>query len=431
LIVFLEFGAFRTANEAGTAPEMRLSAYITENAADVAGIADGEWAIIAPYGRFLSPDGSYVQDFQRTDAEKVVQTWNSMTGIAARRFKNLWHGLGFRSGAPVFDGHPDADAKRWPKTKVLAEVLDVRAGGGGLEGRVTWNAAGAERRTRGPLYPSALWWHWPPAGDPPSVHPEFLESVGLVPHPNIQGVPAWTANALDPLASPEAVPGDPGTGAPAPITTENTMDRKKIAVALGLAETATESEIDSRLQTLHTTANAGSALLATANAQVAALTNERNTAQTALTTANAQLQETSLKLDTMKTERDTLKTEKEGLTTANGALVEGMLTVVEKHGLITPAQREEYRGKLATANTAPATLTALADAKPQINVRRVEINGNRLDISTANARSEALNDLVSKRMKDHGEDRDTAFGKVIKDPANKGLMDAMAQPKAA
>jgi hypothetical protein len=422
--VFGPDGPFRTANSA----ELCLSEFVSANAQDVAQVEDGQWLDIAPFGDFQRPDGSAVQRFSPDQAEKVLRTWNSITGTAARYFKNLLHGLGAKSTCPIWDGHPDDDKARYPVERCLGEITDLRTTANALQGRVKWNPKGMASRRKGPLFPSPLWWHMPPSGDPPAVFPELLESVGLDPHPNIRGIRAWTANsALDPLASPEAVPGDPG------ITIENTMDRKKIALALGLLETATETEIDTAMQGLRTTANSASAItaqLTTANAQVITLTTERDLARTALATANTQLAERNTTITGLTTERDTLKGEKDALTTANAALVAGTLTLAQKHGLITPAQVEETRTKLTSANAA-AALTELADKKPEINVRRVEINGNRIDISTANARGEAFNDLVSKRMKDHSEDRDTAFAKVMADPSNKALVDAMQQPKTS
>jgi hypothetical protein len=66
-----------------------------------------------------------------------------------------------------------------------------------------------------------------------------------------------------------------------------------------------------------------------------------------------------------------------------------------------------------------------------LNTRHIELNGNRLDITTANSRAEALSTVVAKRMADFKEDYDTAFAKVQKDPALKPLFDAMQQPKTA
>jgi hypothetical protein len=168
----------RTSNPGGQ-EEMQLSALLSENAANISAITDGDWGMIAPYGDHPAPDRSYIQKFSREQAEKVVKTWNSITGTAARVFKNLWHGLGAKSTCPVWDGHPETDKRRWPIEKLLAEITDLRLGDSGLEGRVTWNDRGLTARTRGPLYPSSLWWHWPP-NEERNVFPELLESAGLV-----------------------------------------------------------------------------------------------------------------------------------------------------------------------------------------------------------------------------------------------------------
>jgi hypothetical protein len=419
--VLAEKLGFRTANT----ENLQLSEFFTENAEDVSKIENGQWLTISPFGDFLRPDGSAVQRFHLDQAESVIRTWNSLTGVAARYFKNLFHGLGKKATCPIWDGHPDSDNKRYPVERLLGEITELRVTANSLQGRVQWNPKGLETRRKGSLYPSPLWWHFPPAGNPPAVFPEMLESVGLDPNPNIKGMPAWTANSadalastiLDPLASPEAE--SPTNGQ----ITQNTMDRKEIAIALGLAETATEVEIRDALASLRTTANSGSALLSTANAQVGTLTTERDQAQTALTTANAQLAERNTTIGTLTTERDTLRT-------ANASLVDGVLVVAEKHGIIAPADRDTLRGKLTSANSA-TTLTELAAAKPALNTRHIELNGNRLDITTANSRAEALSTVVAKRMADFKEDYDTAFAKVQKDPAMKPLFDAMQQPKTA
>jgi len=373
---------FRTPNSS----EPQLSAFITTNAADIANIADGEWGLIAPYGTFPSPDNTYVQVFGRD--EEVVRTWNSITGKAARIFKNLWHGLGPKSSAPVWDGHPETDQKRWPVERLLSEVTELRAGVAGLEGRITWNAKGLERRTRGPLFPSPLWWHNPPAGDPPSVYPELLESIGLVPTPNISSVPAWTQNAT--LASKSEAENQ----------TTNIMDKKKLIELLGLAEDATDEQIEAALKAARTTANA----LQTANAA-------KSDAEGKLTTANSTI--------------TTLTAERDQLQTANTALVDGILNVVEARGAITPAERDTFKGKI-TANAAE-TLGELKNRKA-MNTQHVEINGNRVDLSTANARATALDTAIAKTMKELACDRDAAFAKVQADPAYGALFNAMQDP---
>jgi len=419
-------GAVSTANSA----DLRLTAFISSNAPDVSSVADGEWMEIAPYGDFLSPDGSYVQKFHKEQAEKVVATWNSVTGVFSRLCKNMWHRLGRKTSVPVWDGHPDGDALRWPKESLLAEVTDLRAGATALEGMVSWNTANAAR-TRGPLYPSPKWWHYPPSGNPRAVYPELLESIGLVPTPNIKSVAAWTANqALDPFASADGSASQEAEAA-ATVNSQNQTKNhmKKFAIALGLAETATETEIDAALMALRNTANSGSGLLSTANATIATLTTERDTAATALSTANAQLAERNTTIGALTTERDGLLGEKGALTTANAALIAGILDVAEKRGLITPAQRPGFLTRLSTANTAADAITELKEGKRKLNVDPVEINGARFDLTTANSRGDAFQAAVRQRMTANKEEYDVAFAGVMKDPKYAPLIAAMSPQK--
>jgi len=374
--------------------DLRLSACISANAADVTKVADGDWWLIAPYGDFPSPDGTYSQAFHREEADEVVKTWNSLTGKAARMFKNLWHGLGAKTSAPVWDGHPETDQNRWPVSRLLAEITDLRATPNGLEGIGAWNSKGIERRTQGPLYPSPLWWHNPPSGTPRMVHPELLESIGLVPTPNISSVPAWTQNTT--LASQSEAENN----------TSNTMKNKLITL-LGLAATATDDQIHGAVQALQATANS----VTTANAA-------KTDAEAKLITANSTI-------TTLTGERDTLKTERDNLVTANTALVTGLLDVAEGRGAIAPAEREAFQGKI-TANTAE-TIKELKDRKA-MNVKNIEINGSRLDISTANSRAQALEDILTKTMKDTGCSRDEAFTRAYADKNNAALFGAMADP---
>lgn len=401
---------FRTANENGG--EMRLTAGICT--ANIATIGDGDWALIAPYGRHPAPDGSYVQHFDRPQAEKVVATWNSITGKAARVFKNLWHGLGAKFSVPVWDGHPETDKQRWPRERLLAEITDLRTTHAGLEGRVQWTSNSQAARTRGPLFPSALWWHWPPSGEPPAVYPELLESIGLVPTPNIPAVPAWTANAL---------PGLP----PDENQNENMNYRDQLIALLGLKADATDAAIQSSLDAHAAKVNSTANALSTANAEKAQLEKQ-------LTTANGQVQTLTTNLDNLVAERDGLKTangaltaERDGLIAQQGVLVTGVLNIAEKRGAITPAEHETFKTRITTANTAAATLAELQSRKA-MHTQSVEINGNRIDLSTANARSDALQSAIAKRMKQDGLEYDAAYQAVKADPQFAGLFAAMSDP---
>jgi len=105
--------------------------------------------------------------------------------------------------------------------------------------------------------------------------------------------------------------------------------------------------------------------------------------------------------------------------------VDGILNVVEARGAITPAERDTFKGKI-TANAAE-TLGELKNRKA-MNTQHVEINGNRVDLSTANARATALDTAIAKTMKELACDRDAAFAKVQADPAYGALFNAMQDP---
>ena len=393
---------------------LRLSAMVSENAADMAAVADGNWAVIAPYGEFPSPDRTYTQVFHKAQAEDVVRTWNSIPGIAARTFKNLMHGLGASAVCPGWDGHPETDRQRWPKEKLLCRITDLRAGDAGLEGRVTWNRKGLEARTRGPLFPSPLWWHFPPSGEPPRVYPELLESVGLVPTPNIANVPAWTRNAAlyegggEPGAAKDGTQEDFAAGA-AETKQEEEMNKKSITAALGLPETASDEEILAKLANVQGASTANAAAMQTANEEAQRL-------QTLLTTANAQV-------GTLTGERDSARAEITALTTTNSGLVEQLLVVLQKDGRVTPAEVEGARAAI-TANAGDAVKTLL-EKKPAMNTQHVQIGANRVDITTANARSQAVQTEVRKRMVEQKMTYDQAFASVMEDPQLKALRDAM------
>ena len=407
----------RTANSG----DHQLLPFVTPNAPDISTVPDNGWYLIAPYGTFPSPDKTYTQVFDRDQADRVVKTWNSLTGAAARWFKNMSHGLGGKFSAPVWDGHPETDKGRWPVERLLGEVTAVRASESGLEGRQTWNAKGCERRTQGPLFPSPLWWHFP-KDDQNRVFPELLESVGLVPTPNIAAVPAWTENASPDPASAEVLSQTANT------TTEDIMDKKALAKKLGLPEDATEEQINAKLAELQSTANAAAenirtantardtiqGQLATANTRVTALEGEKTTLTGQLATANA----SAATLTTANTELTGIVTELAG----------GVIHGFELAGVIPPADRTAMTGKLTANATAKTTVTELKAKKPVMNVKSIEIGANKLDISTANSRRQVIDDAVKTRMKDKSESYDVAYAAVQNDSALKAVFEAMADP---
>jgi hypothetical protein len=398
-----------TVNEPAVAASIGLRLSAGTCTANFAEVADGEWALIAPYGDHPSPDGAYVQRFDQVQAQKVVKTWNSLAGLGARIFKNMVHGRLAKSSLPVWDGHPETDRQRWPKEKLLAEITDLRAGGEGLEGRITWNAQGLTRRTRGPLYPSPLWWHWPPSGQPPTVYPELLESVGLVTTPNIASVPAWTANVT--FFGTEATEGRGDSSRPPDSDAINEESLHALRGALGLPATAD-------FAALLTSANAAQAALASLETVESARAEWEDAAATANARAAALVEECAA----LQTELDTAYA---AHAAEVKALRQSALDLAERRGAITPAERVHYAEKL-TANAAET----LVELRPReaMNTKPVEINSHRVDLSTANARQAAFDAEVTRRMKAGGFDRDTAFALCLADPALAGLTGAMQDP---
>ena len=306
----------------------------------------------------------------------------------------------------------------------------LRVGDAGLEGQVTWNAANDDRRTRGPLYPSAYWWHFPKDALG-RVFPELLESIGLVQKPNISAVPAWTANAILDPATAEVLTQ------PTDITTD-TMDRKALAKRLGLSEDATDEQINAKIAELQSTANAAAENIRTANSARESIQGQLTTANTRVTSLEAERGTLSTQLSTATGQVTALTGEKQTLSTANGELVNinkelaaGVVHGFELGGVIPPADRERFTGLLTANATALSTVADLKKKKPVMNVASIQLGADKKDISTANARRKVMEDAVKKRMAELHESYDTAFAACMADPALQGVRDAMAHPATA
>lgn len=312
------FGAWSTTN-AAPATDDQYSELSVANAVTLPANPEDGWYLVSPYGEFPGPDGDRVQVFREAQARDVVSTFNSTAGIAARYFKNMWHGLGAKHSVPIFEGHSDRDPKRWSTMNQLAEAKDLSAGEEGLWGYITWNKAGLARRTQemGPLKPSPVFWHEPMDAQG-RVFPALLESIGMVADPNIRTAPTWTANASA---------GNPPTEKPKPKNPMNEEELKALRKNLGLPETADVATCLSRAVTANaaiTTLTERESALTTANSAKALLDTQLVTVRGELTTANASL--------------GTITTERDGLRTANAALVLGVLDLAEGKGAITPAR---------------------------------------------------------------------------------------------
>jgi hypothetical protein len=184
-----------------------------------------------------------------------------------------------------------------------------------------------------------------------------------------------------------------------------------LCLALGLPATAD-------LATLVTTANAAHAALATLGTIDSARADFENQAATANAAAVA-----------LAGECAALRTELAAVQAAHLAEAEvlrrGALDLAERKGALAPAERGGFAQKL-TANAA-GTFAELR-TRHVMNTQPVQINGNRVDLSTANARQAAFDAEVTRRMRADGLDRDTAFARCLADPALAGLTGAMRDP---
>lgn len=388
---------------------MQLSGIQSANAIATTTPQNG-WLLVAPFGEFPSPDRRYVQVFQREQADEIVRSWNSMVGKAFRYVKNVRHKLKFRDTAPVFDhqyleGHPDTDPANWSQLQELARVRDLRSSNAGLEALIEWDHEGMATRNAGPLFPSIQWWHNAP-NDEGKVFPGHFESITLTRTPNITSVPAWTPNSNQ---------------------NQNPMNEEQLKAlrkSLNLSDTTSVEKVIETAQSAYQLSTSNATALQTANSA-------KETAEKDLKTANEAKDKAEADLKTANTAKDKAEGEVKVLATTNSLLIEGIADLFETNGKFTPAERPGVIAKF-TANvgdSVKAVITELKEKKPVIETKHLEINGNRIDISTANARRDAVENAVSKCMKDNGiEDRNVAFAKVQADPQYAQLFAAMQDP---
>jgi len=88
----LKVKSLRTANSASAEfPDLEFDAFSTPNALPDS-LVDG-WYVVAPFGEFPEPNGTYTQVFGPKQAESMIRTWNSIPGRAFRWMKNVRHRL--------------------------------------------------------------------------------------------------------------------------------------------------------------------------------------------------------------------------------------------------------------------------------------------------------------------------------------------------
>lgn len=211
--------------------EIAAARVALSTATNAAPITDGEWVQLAPYGEidYWTEEGGrwkkYRQQFTREQGTAMQSAFN------AERTKRGtdWRGLN------IFIGHPDADPKRWPDDKRLGGIMDMETRADGLWVKPAWNAKGKENITEGYyVYPSPAWlYNQTEAGRTGIIKPDELRSVGLTNTPRIADVKPWTNS--DPQPTP-----DDGN---------NSVYKPKLLKLLGLADSATDEQINTALET--------------------------------------------------------------------------------------------------------------------------------------------------------------------------------------
>lgn len=349
-----------------------------------------EWQLISPYGVFAHPLGR--QRIQQAEAGKIVKALNEQKTQSG----SAWRGV------PIFIGHPPsrggAKTQAGPFPRIGA-VLEAEARPDGLWGKIAWNDLGTQNAENGHyIYPSPGWFFT--KDNDGSIRPCELDHIGMTNEPNINESAPWTndKNNSDNPDQPETPPLE---------------NMKPICEALGLAETATEEEI----------LNAIMALKSDKDTAAAAVVEKEQAAM------NEKTQREAAEL-IVTNERESKTKAENDLKAARDAHAKTLLDIAINEGRITLAQRPAHEAAFAADFT--VATNALAAIKPQRDTKPVslELHGARKSIATNAERQEIIRVSVNERMEKHKEAYPVAFAAVKKDPAYKGVFDAMEQPKA-
>jgi phage I-like protein len=351
---------------------------------DVANAASGDgWQMLAPYGDF--PHSLGLQRFRKEDAEAIVSDYNSFPNALLKAF-----------GLPFYVGHPDHPAfKGEPGNtdmRAYGRVKKLEARETGLFGNVKWNSLGKELIANEEFHGISPNWRMKREGS--VFRPVSLKSVGFTNSPNM------------PIPAPFAA------------NSETIEKMKKIALALGLPETATEEQIAQKC-------------LEMANSQSTAQTeiNRLKGVETEYASKKTEFANAQQSITTLTTERDTARTDlantKTALETANTNFanarqshVKLLLDQAQKEGRISQADRTTYETEFANAATFDNALTRLNGAKknglPADKNSRVE--GDRKRVNDSADRQRQIHEFCNSKMKE-GLSYDEAFALAKREKA--------------
>ncbi len=292
-------------------------------------------------------------------------------------------------GVPIYVGHPTRDEIK-AGVKPIGRAMDMQARNDGLYVQRKLNTLGVENDKEGFFpFPSAGWYVEPIGNG--RVRPDVLDHIGMVEHPNISAVPAWT-NSQEENQNQDN-PDD--------------MNTKAIAALLGLPETAVQSDLEGAIKALQAKAGKADTADAACNAAVA----ERDAAKVLVTNEKTRADAEKQRADGLDTALNAEKTAKHKL----------MASMALNEGRISKAEEETWIGKLATNAAAEEEITKLPK---KFNRQSLALNRGQKD-ETMLARNEAnskLQDMVNNELPKHRGDVVKAFRAVTTNPANRKLV---------
>jgi hypothetical protein len=350
------------------------------------GTVDQEgWVKIAAYGVHPGSVQGRDQHFFEEDANAVVGEFNSLRGQLGRMFR----------GIPIYIGHPDSRPDLYTDHRRLGKYTDLQARPDGLWAKEELNSLGLENKREGYwMYPSPRW--DAPAGRP-RFRPTRLISVGLTNSPRLLGSEPVANSTLAPENPPEETTD----------TTTTDMDRKLLTEALGLDVTATDEEILAKLTALQSEADTAAAKMKEQETEMEATANSITTLTADLTAA-----------------RDRAAALEAALTTERETIANGLLDAAIQDGRITQADRAAWLPRL-TGETRETEANALAELRPTLNTRELDVSHSRVEIGDEKARRETISNAVEAIMREKGVPYDDAWILAKKDPALKPIWDAM------
>lgn len=362
------FKRTKLANEAGSEGMVGIANEWRDGA-----FADGaQWICLSPLGDF--PHARGTQRIDKGAVEAMANQFNSFLSGAKRALFG---------GVPFYIGHPDVPgmANEFPDRKAYGWVKALEARSDGLHGQIEWSEPGKQLLANKHYKYFSPYWDAKVVGleNGKTVYqPTTLLSVGLTNQPNLP---------VKPLANERK---------------EDEMQLPILIALLGLANTASEQEATTEINRLKTEAGKVKDL----TGDKTSLANEKASAETKATEAEKKAKDLETKLANVAAQRMKLA-----------------IDLAVKEGKIAPGEREDWTAKLA--NDFEAGLKALGEKKPTLKTEPIKGLGSRRETlaNDAMTRSEKVQALVRKEMKETGADYASAFQSVRM--ANTALFEEM------